>query len=96
MLCTTLAAYLAKSGDARQALLELSKLGELKGSEPLFKASLVYEIAGDRDHALGALERAILAGYSMHEIVNEPELSLLRSDSRYSTIAGLSAKRRKE
>ena len=96
LLCTTLAAYLAKSGDARQALLELSKLGELQGSEPLFKASLVYEIAGDRDHALGALERAILAGYSMHEIVNEPELSLLRSDSRYSTIAGLSAKRKKK
>ena len=95
-LQTTLAAYLAKSGDTSEALFELSKLGELKGSEPLFKASLVYEISGDRSKALATLESAIRAGFSMHEIVNEPELSLLRSDPRYARIAGLSTQRKKE
>ncbi len=95
-LQTTLAAYLAKSGNTRQALLELSKLGDLKGSEPLFKASLVYEISGDRSKAIATLESAIRAGYSMHEIVNEPELAALRSDSRYARVAGLSTQGKKE
>jgi hypothetical protein len=51
-----------------------------------FKAALVYELTGDRTRALSALERAMRAGYSSHEITNEPELAKLRSDPRYAEI----------
>jgi Flp pilus assembly protein TadD len=86
-LRSALAAYRAKSGDTHGALAELAQLGELRDKDPLFKAAMVYELAGDRDKALAALERAVRAGYSMHEVVNEPELAALRSDPRYARIA---------
>src|SRR5262249_7725054 len=70
-LRSALAAYLAKSGDSRGALEELAQL-ELPDSDSLFKAAMVYELAGERDKALATLERAVRAGYSMHEVTNEP------------------------
>ena len=95
-LRSALAAYRAKSGDTHGALAELAQLGELRDKDPLFKAAMVYELAGDRDKALAALERAVRAGYSMHEVVNEPELAALRSDPRYARIAAVAIQRKKE
>lgn len=97
-LRSILAAYLAKSGDTRGALAELAQMSQTLDSDTggLFRSSLVYELAGDRDKALGALERAVLAGYSMYEVANEPELAALRSDPRYSRITAQAAPRRIE
>ena len=88
-LRSSLAAYLAKSGDATGALAELAQLEQLRQGDQgtLFKSALVYELVGDRDKALAALGRAIRAGYSMHEIANEPELAALRADPRYASMA---------
>ena len=89
----SLAVYLAKSGDAAGALAELGQIQEVRPSDTgtLFKTALVYEFAHDRVKALAALGRAIRAGYSMHEIANEPDLADLRSDTRYSRIASAAA-----
>jgi serine/threonine-protein kinase len=95
-LHSALAAYLAKSGDTRAALAELSRLGGIKESDPLFKAAMVYELAGDRDQALAALKRAVQAGYSMHEVANEPELAALRADPGYAGIVRLRTESKKE
>ena len=51
-------------------------------------------MAHDRDKALAALGRAIRAGYSMHEVANEPELAALRSDPRYAGIARTAARKK--
>jgi serine/threonine-protein kinase len=93
-----LAAYLAKSGDTQAALRELAQKRKAveNDSGSLFNAALVFELAGDRKSALDALERAILAGYSMHEVTNEPELAALRSDPRYPRISLEAAGRGKE
>lgn len=90
---SSLAVYLAKSGDAAGALAELARLEPARQSDKgtLFKSALVYELARDRRRALAALEGAIRGGYSMHEITHEPELSALRSDPRYARIASQAA-----
>ena len=97
-LRSSLAVYLAKIGDAKGALGELDQVDQARHSDKAtpFKAGLVYELIRDRDKALAALERAIQAGYSMHEITNEPELAALRSDPRYSRIASAAATRKRE
>jgi tetratricopeptide (TPR) repeat protein len=85
---TSLALYLAKSGDTPGALAEIAIVEKANGNDPgtLFKTAVVYELAHDRDQAIKALKRAIDAGYSMHEVENEPELAALRSDNRYRSI----------
>jgi serine/threonine protein kinase len=90
-LRSSLAVYLAKSGDTPGAIAELAGIiHEIPESDKstLFKTALVYEVCGQRKKALEELGRAIQAGYSMHEIANEPELAKLRSDPGYSKIAG--------
>lgn len=96
-LRSSLAVYRARSGDIAGALSELSMIGDSLQSEKgaLFKASLVFEAAGDRKKALNALDRAIRAGYSMHEIVNEPGLAALRADPAYPAMAARAAARQK-
>jgi serine/threonine-protein kinase len=86
---SSLSVYLAKAGDTAGALTELAQVENLpeRDKGTLFKTALVYELAHDRGKALDALRRAIEAGYSMHEIANDPELAALRSDPRYPPIA---------
>ena len=88
-LRSSLAVYLAKSGDKAAALAELAQIDHIrtKDSRVSFKAALVYEFAGHREKALAALGRAVSAGYSRHEITSEPDLAALRSDPRYAGIA---------
>jgi eukaryotic-like serine/threonine-protein kinase len=97
-LRSSLAVYLAKSGDTAGALAEVASIEPVRQSDQgtLFKTALVYELAHNRAKALSILGRAIRAGYSMHEIANEPELTALRSDPRYAAIAALNASRRKD
>ncbi len=88
VLRSRLAGYLAKSGQTAAALAQAAQVAQASEQDTgaVFKTALVYEIAGRRDQALAALERAIQGGYSMHEVANEPELAALRADSRYQRI----------
>ncbi|MBK5293495.1 MAG: protein kinase [Acidobacteriia bacterium] len=97
-LRSSLAVYLAKSGDETGALSELAQVDQAQNSDmrTLFKASLVYELTQDRDKALKALARAIRAGYSMREVTNEPELAALRRDARYAAIASAAVRNVKQ
>jgi serine/threonine-protein kinase len=83
---SSLAVYLAKTGDTAGAISEVSQVERSRSTSPgtLFKTVLVYEIAQQRDKALEVLARAIAAGYSMTEISNEPELSALRKDPKFA------------
>jgi serine/threonine-protein kinase len=86
---SSLAVYLAKAGDTAGALSEVAQIERTRANSPgtIYKTALVYELAQDRGKALEALARAIQAGYSMSEVVNEPELAALRSDPNYHRIA---------
>jgi serine/threonine-protein kinase len=81
-LRASLAVYYAKSGNTAQAITELSEIKVIPETDKntLFKLAMTYEFLGQRDKALVALKRAIVAGYSVHEIQNEPDLVSLRSD----------------
>jgi len=85
----SLAVYYAKSGAIPAALDEIRQL-DLTARNDIrvqFRAAIVFELAREREKALDYLRRAAGAGYSMHEIANEPELAALRNDPRYSAIA---------
>jgi tetratricopeptide (TPR) repeat protein len=86
------ALYSAKLNDLARSLAELGKaytLGPMSASQ-LFKASLVWELAGKRDRALGSLSEAVRRGYSREQISKEPELAELRKDPRFSKIEQIS------
>ena len=80
-----LSLYLAKSGDTKAALAELATVftREVTDVSTLFRAAVTYELAGRRDDALAALERALERGYGPIEIRMDPELANLRTDVRY-------------
>jgi serine/threonine-protein kinase len=95
---SSLALYLAKTGDTSGALSEIAQV-ERSGTNSasiLFKIALTYELAQHRDKALDALSRAIQSGYSMSEVANEPDLSELRSDPRYKRFKVPSGSREKQ
>ena len=77
--------YLAKSGAHKPAVEELNRLTAAKstGADHNFKKAVAYEVLGQREPALLALGDAVRAGYSLHQIENDPELASLRSDVRY-------------
>lgn len=89
-----LALYYVKSGKKNAAQEELVKALNLSQNDPqlLFNSALVYELTGDRDHALSALRSAVRAGYSVSEIRNATDLAELRKDGRYNGIVGTSEK----
>ncbi len=80
-----LALYLAKTGDTASALVELGKVmtPDVAEVNTLFRGAVTYELAGRRDEALAALQRALERGYSLIEIRMDPELANLRTDVRY-------------
>jgi len=77
-----LALYLVKAGQLPSALEEIAKLEPLgeKSAEVAYRATLVYELAGERSSALRALRTALEGGYPVVEILQEPELMRLRED----------------
>jgi len=91
-----LALCLAKTGDKAEALLETARIERAAGNDLgiVFKIAVIYELTGNRDKALSALDRVIRAGYSMLEVTNEPELASLRSDDRYRRIAAPDSSRK--
>src|SRR6185436_9451113 len=87
-LLSTIALYRVKSGDPAGALRDIAAVDKAPKATPamLFRATVVYELAGKRDAALAALERTVKAGYSPREIRNEPELVSLRTDARFHVV----------
>jgi serine/threonine protein kinase/Flp pilus assembly protein TadD len=94
---SSMAVYLAKSGQTEAALEETKKIldAERKPPSVWYKLALIQEIGGDRNRALASLEAALKAGYSMHEISSEPELAALRRDIRYHRLVMASGEKNK-
>lgn len=91
---SSLALYLAKSGDTTAAVSEVQQIERTPSGvtpETLFKLAVVYEFAHNQEQAFDALRRAIAGGYSKAMADREPEISGLRTDPRYATLAAGSA-----
>ncbi len=83
-----LAVYWAKLGDRSKALTYLADARKLAPSQMhvLFQSVLVYELTGQRNLALQALQDALRAGYSKQEVLREPELAKLRQDPHFQRL----------
>jgi len=85
LLRSSVALYYAKTGDHENALNEIStaRRDAPDYGPVLYKAVLVFEITGQRDRALEALEAYVETGGSMEEIRKDPDLDRLHKDPRY-------------
>jgi serine/threonine protein kinase len=79
------AVYLAKKGDRREALAELTHIPPAQTLTPqmLIRVAMVRELAGDREGALDAIARALEGGFPQRELEADPEFAELRADARY-------------
>lgn len=80
-----MAGYKAKLKDFVAAQQDIKKALSIapEHAEILFRAAVVYEMAGQREAALGAINKARQLGYSNKAIDAEPELLELRRDPTY-------------
>ncbi|HZS26683.1 MAG TPA: protein kinase [Candidatus Angelobacter sp.] len=85
---STLALYLAKSGDQSAALAEIKDVDSApkKTSDVLLDSAVVHELCGERDVAFTMLSAALKAGTTLKEIKIEPEFIALRTDVRYQSL----------
>jgi serine/threonine protein kinase/Flp pilus assembly protein TadD len=85
---SVVALYEAKLGNKTKALENIHKAMRLApGSRKVqWEAALIYELAGQRDHALEALQAAIHGGQPLDEVRGEPALANLRTDPRYQQL----------
>jgi serine/threonine protein kinase/Flp pilus assembly protein TadD len=85
---SVVALYEAKLGDQAKALENIQKARRLApGSRKVeWEAALIYELAGQRDRALDALQAAIQKGQPLDEVRGEPALANLRADPRYQKL----------
>jgi len=75
-------AHLGQPAEAEQ-FISRALAAAPTNSDTLFTSALVYEIIGQRDRALKALDQAVQAGFSLDEIEKEPELRKLHDDPKY-------------
>ena len=89
-LLGALALYYAKLGEKTKAQETLAQAQHSSENDPelLFNSVLIYELIGERDHALAALASTVRAGYSLSEVQRAPELAQLRTDKRFNKIVG--------
>jgi serine/threonine protein kinase/tetratricopeptide (TPR) repeat protein len=82
------ALYWANLGDQTRAMEDIRKARGLAPADArfIYQEALVEEIGHHRDRALKGLAEAIRAGYSMNEIIREPELADLRRDARFQRL----------
>jgi tetratricopeptide (TPR) repeat protein len=69
----------------QQALDALEKALQLAPNDAniLYRATIIQEIIGQRGLALEYLQKSLSQGYPLNLIQGDPELALLRKDSRY-------------
>jgi serine/threonine protein kinase/Flp pilus assembly protein TadD len=75
-------AHLGRKKDAETSIRKALSLSP-KDSDVLFTSALVYEIIGNRNQALEAIDQAVKSGFSIEDVEHEPELKALRSDPHY-------------
>jgi len=80
-----LATYWAALGSKTNSLAEIAEAIQLapRSGYVFYRAALVYEQAGDRKQALGAVKSALELNYSLEEIQGAVALKDLREDARY-------------
>lgn len=85
LLVSRMGLYAARTGDAAQAARLLPHALSLAPDSPdvQFRAGLAYELLGQRDAALVAVNKARRLGYPVKFIDAEPDLVALRRDERY-------------
>jgi tetratricopeptide (TPR) repeat protein/TolB-like protein/predicted Ser/Thr protein kinase len=83
-----MANYSAMLGDRPQALKQLKQALDLSHEDPecLLTGALVYNQFGDKNAALGWLEKAAARGYSLAEIRAAPEFDNLRDQYRFQQL----------
>jgi serine/threonine-protein kinase len=88
---SSIAVYQAKLGERKQAQAGIrSALAEAPNNVNVqFKAAIVYQLAGQRERAIQALERAVQGGYSVAEVRASPEFRPLHRDPRFRALAGV-------
>lgn len=88
---SSIAVYQAKLGELKQAQASIrTALAEAPDNVNVqFKAAVVYQLAGQREQALQALEQAVRGGYSAVEVRASPEFRALHSHPRFRALAGL-------
>ena len=82
------ALYLIKMGDRDAATKLVSGLIDQPKlqAQILYRLTVIFELAGERDRALSLLRRTLAAGYPAKEVAAEPELIELRADARYQRL----------
>jgi Flp pilus assembly protein TadD/TolB-like protein/predicted Ser/Thr protein kinase len=88
LIHNSLSGYYANTGDFKNALVEIGTARNLAPNDisVLRKCVLVFEIAGLRNRALGALEEYVARGGSLEVLVTDPALADLAKDSRFRKI----------
>lgn len=81
--------YHAMLGDTDRAVSSLESLHPQVGQDPelMFSVARAYEILGRRKEALAWLGRALESGYSLKVVEATPELSQLRQEPAYRSLA---------
>jgi serine/threonine-protein kinase len=85
LLVSRMGLYAARTGDAREAATLLPRAIALApgSADVQFRAALAYELLGQRDAAIVAINNARRLGYPVKFIDAEPDLVNLRRDERY-------------
>jgi len=83
-----LALYYAYAGLHADALKHVAHAISLAPNLPdiHFRATLTYELIGQRSEAIAALKRALKLGYPLNLIESAPDLLKLRRDARYQNL----------
>ena len=87
-LLSSLGGYYAMVGEKDSSTFYTERALQLDKNDAgiMFHAGTTYESIGDRTRALKWIGKAIDAGYSIGEIMNQPELRELYKDPRYQHI----------
>lgn len=85
LLVSRMGLYAARTGAADEAAVLLPRALALapKSADVHFRAGLAYELLGQRDAAIAAIDHARRLGYPVKFIDAEPDLVALRRDERY-------------
>ncbi|MGQ9800642.1 MAG: protein kinase domain-containing protein [Candidatus Saccharicenans sp.] len=87
-LRSSLAVYQVKRQNAARALVEISESLKIQPDDPtvVLKSVIVYELSGDREKALRALQKYVALKGPKEEVLREPFLASLRRAPEFNEI----------